>query len=618
MAGMVRSAIRPILALALMLTLLGAEGALARESGSGAGDERRVLVVVGAEPGQARAARRLVERLGGDVGQRLPIVHGFTARVPAGSVERLRRAQAVRTVARDVKLKLSSVRPVDYDLELATAGGDEAEEPAVGEEPSSGGGSISSAEAPSDGSTEPSSAPSIDPPPDEIPTDLPPDQVARDVIQDAAEDAAAGSSLAPDPVASGQDIAPAVQDAVIDPTAPVEPAADDGPSRARASMDLIRAASGAEGSGLTGAGVDVALIDSGVLGVAALDGPGKLVRGPDFSEDAYDPDLRGLDTFGHGSHMAGVIAGADPETGYQGIAPGARLVSVKVAGADGITSLVRVLMALDWVRRNRTTNGLNIRVLNLSFGVDARRSYVREPLAYAAEQLWNRGITVVASAGNQADGTGRLDLPAADPFLLAVGASDTQHTADAADDGVADFSSRDATRPPDIVAPGTAVVSLRVPGSTLDSEFPAARIGESFFRGSGTSQAAAVVSGLVAQLLEARPDLTPNQVKALLKAGAVDLPADVSADGAGRVDLARTLALHTPSAADAAQPFQPAILDLYALWADLRAEAQGTAPGVGTGENGWTGRRWSGRSWSGRSWSGRRWSGSDWGGADGS
>ena len=210
----------------------------------------------------------------------------------------------------------------------------------------------------------------------------------------------------PDPVAAGEDTVGVVQDAVADPVAPVVPEADDGPARARASMDLIRAATGAEQSGLTGAGVDVALIDSGVIGVGALGGAGKLVRGPDFSDDAWDPDLRGLDTFGHGSHMAGVIAGSDAGSGYRGVAPGARLVSVKVAGADGVTSLVRVLMALDWVRHHRDRDGLHIRVVNLSFGVDSRRSYVREPLAYAAEQLWQRGVTVVAAAGNQADGTG--------------------------------------------------------------------------------------------------------------------------------------------------------------------------------------------------------------------
>lgn len=538
-----------------MLSLLGAEGAHAAHG--------RVEVVVGAEPGKARAAERLVRRLGGEVSQRVAIVHGFTARVPERSIGRLRRARSVRTVARDVPLTLSSA-----------------------------------------------ALPAIDPPPAELPAGVPADDVAHDLIADAAADASAGSSLAPDPVASGED---AVSDAVADPIAPVEPAEDDGPARARASMGLIRASAGAHG-GLTGAGVDVALIDSGVLGVAALDGPGKLVRGPDFSEDAHDRDLRGLDAFGHGSHMAGVIAGDDAETGYRGIAPGARLVSVKVAGAHGVTSLVRVLMALDWVRRNRDADGLRIRVLNLSFGVDARRSYVREPLAYAAEQLWNRGIVVVAAAGNKADGTGSLDLPAADPFLIAVGATDMQHSDDAADDTVADFSSRDAVRPPDVVAPGTGVVSLRVPGSTLDEEFPAARVGDGFFRGNGTSQAAAVVSGLVARLLEARPELTPNQVKALLKAGAVDLPADVSGDGAGRVDLARTLELPVP--ADAAQPFQPALLDLRALWSDLRDEASGTAPTVGTGENGWTGRRWSGRRWSGRSWSGRSWSGRSWSGSD--
>ena len=139
-----------------------------------------------------------------------------------------------------------------------------------------------------------------------------------------------------------------------------------------------------------------------MLGVAGLDGAGKLVRGPDFSEDAYDPDLRGLDTFGHGSHMAGVIGGNDAATGYQGVAPDARLVSVKVAGADGITSLVRVLMAFDWVRRNRNSNGLHIRVLNLSFGVD-RASLVR---ARAARLRRRAAVEVAASPSSPPPATG--------------------------------------------------------------------------------------------------------------------------------------------------------------------------------------------------------------------
>ena len=114
------------------------------------------------------------------------------------------------------------------------------------------------------------------------------------------------------------------------------------------------------------------------------------------------------------------------------------------------------------------------------------------------------GIAVVASAGNEGAGAHLLDMPAADPYVIAVGASDTRATPDPADDRVADFSSRSFLRGPDVVAPGTGVVSLRVPGSTLDEEFPGARVGDGFFRGSGTSQAAAVVSGLAARLLAQR------------------------------------------------------------------------------------------------------------------
>jgi serine protease AprX len=198
----------------------------------------------------------------------------------------------------------------------------------------------------------------------------------------------------------------------------------------------------------------------------------------------------------------------------------------------------------------------------------------------------------------------RLDIPAADPFVIAAGASDTRDTADPSDDGVADFSSRSSFRTPDVVAPGTRIVSLRVPGSALDEEYAGARVGSRFFRGSGTSQAAAVVTGLAARLLSIHPELTPDQLKALLVAGAVDLPDPSSADGAGRVDLAGSLGAPVPSLTAARQDWPPAILHRRTLERALRDLRGDEQYGPGT--------EWSGRRWSGRRWSGRRWSGESW------
>src|SRR5204863_8639977 len=182
----------------------------------------------------------------------------------------------------------------------------------------------------------------------------------------------------------------------------------------------------------------VALLDSGAVELGGLERPGTLVRGPDFSSERDDPELAGLDTFGHGSHLAGVIAGHDPLSGFEGVAPGARVVSVKVAGADGVTSLERVLLGMEWVRLHSHDRGLNIRVLNLSLGTDETDDYRRDVLAWAAERLWRDGIAVVAAAGNKGADPQGLDLPAADPFVIAVGASDTAGTADPADGQAAD------------------------------------------------------------------------------------------------------------------------------------------------------------------------------------
>ena len=205
-------------------------------------------------------------------------------------------------------------------------------------------------------------------------------------------------------------------------------------------------------------------------------------------------------------------------------------------------------------------------MLNLSLGTSDEADYRRDFLAWAAEQLWKDGIAVVAAAGNEGDHAHVLDMPAADPYVIAVGATDTGATPDPADDRVADFSSRSELRGPDVVAPGTGIVSLRVPGSTLDEEFPGARVGDGFFRGSGTSQAAAVVSGLAARLLSQRPELTNDQLKALLEAGAVDLADPASADGAGRVDVGRSEALATPDARTAEQKWPASLPDLKRLF----------------------------------------------------
>jgi serine protease AprX len=292
-----------------------------------------------------------------------------------------------------------------------------------------------------------------------------------------------------------------------------------------------------------GAGVDVAVVDTGVARVPGL--ADRVVDGADFSTDALDPSKRYIDGFGHGTHMAGIIAGFDPAHGFSGIAPGSRVVNVRVADHDGVTSLVRLLAGIDWVGRNAHRDGLNIRVLSLSLGGPTDGGYRSDPLAYAVEQAWKSGVAVVVAAGNGGVASTSLDSPAYDPYPIAVGAEDTTDTPSLADDHVAEFSSRGAAdRLPDVVAPGVGIVSLRVPGGLLDQQFPAARIGDGFFRGSGTSQATAVAAGAVARLAALRPELSPDALKALLRASARPLPGfDAQVQGNGLIDLVGAAAL---------------------------------------------------------------------------
>ncbi|MEV4639225.1 S8 family serine peptidase [Actinoplanes sp. NPDC049548] len=438
-----------------------------------------------------------------------------------------------------------------------------------------------------------------------------------------------------------------------------------------------------DAASLTGAGIGVALIDSGIAPVKGLNQPGKVVNGPDLSFESQVPGLANIDTYGHGTHMAGIIAGSDPATPagtprYDGIAPGAHIVSLKVAAADGASDVSQVIAAIDWVVTHRNDPGLNMRVLNLSFGTDSVQSATLDPLSYAVEAAWRKGIVVVVSVGNDGTTAPRVTMPAANPFVIAVGAADSAGTETRLDDTVATFSSRgNATRHADLLATGRSVVSLRDPGSYIDSNYPGARVAdatgeERFFRGSGTSQAAAVVSGSVALLLQQRPSLTPDQVKKLLMQTADPLvQADPIGAGSGQLDIARAVSLPTPG--DAGQKFPAATglgtlegargtshviddttgtvlrgeVDIFGVawnakqwaaaakdgkawnggtwngsvwtgssftgtsWAS-RTWAAGTWTSLNWAGRSWTGRSWTGRSWTGRSWTGRSWTGGTW------
>ncbi|NIA25675.1 MAG: S8 family serine peptidase [Gammaproteobacteria bacterium] len=317
--------------------------------------------------------------------------------------------------------------------------------------------------------------------------------------------------------------------------------------------------------GYTGAGVTVAMIDTGIVPVPGLTVPGKIINGPDLSLESSYENLRYLDAYGHGTHLAGIIAGRDDDVRdiprnkdlkhhFVGVAPGARILNVKVGDAVGEADISQVIAAIGWVVKHRDDNDMNVRVLNLAFSVDSDKDYRSEPLAYAVEAAWKAGIVVVVAAdGNDA----ALRSPAFDPFVIAVGADDPQGTSTVRDDEVPEFSNCGTnSRSVDLIAPGHSIISLRDPGSFADYFYPEARVGDRFFRGTGTSQAAAMVSGATALLLQQRPDLTPDQVKALLTSTARPIPeASDVCQGGGLIDLKALYKAPTP---DATQTWQPA------------------------------------------------------------
>jgi serine protease AprX len=403
-------------------------------------------------------------------------------------------------------------------------------------------------------------------------------------------------------------------------------------------------------AGYTGQGVDVALIDSGVVPVDGLTTAGKVVNGPDLSFESQDASLQYLDTFGHGTHMAGIIAGRDDAVQtvsagdskhFLGMAPDARIVSIKVADAHGQTDVSQVLAAIDWVVQHRYDNGLNIRVLNLSFGTDSSQAYQLDPLAYAAEQAWLQGIVVVVSAGNGGNSANGLADPAIDPYLISVAAADTASTTNVSSHIPASFtSSGDGVRNPDLAAPGVHIASLRVPGSYIDSQYgETATVATRFFRGSGTSQATAIVSGAAALVISQRPSITPDQVKALLVDHTHSMGGDPTRRGSGELSLANARRAATPNVTQSFDVSTGGGSVESARGSDHVSDSQGNTltgeqdifgnavstarrssnyEGESEGSDGqssrsrWWGHDWSTGSWTGSAWTVARWATRDW------
>jgi serine protease AprX len=312
--------------------------------------------------------------------------------------------------------------------------------------------------------------------------------------------------------------------------------------------------------GVDGQGIGIAVIDSGIAPHSALGN--RVVANVSFVTG--DPEM--TDAYGHGTHVAGIIAGSPvPAFGVApayagGIAPRARLVNVRVLGADGSGYTSDVIDGIDWVVANRTR--YNIRIINLSLGHPVTEACATDPLCQSVNQAVQAGIVVVVAAGNAGqapDGRailGGISSPGNSPYAITVGAVNTWGTVDRSDDTVAAFSSRgpsayDLTVKPDIAAPGMKIVSLQADGALLPSMYPSIHVagsgGNAYMYLSGTSLAAPMVSGGVALLLQGSPNLSPAQVKFALQNGASAMAdAGLMGAGAGSVNFwaARQIAVY--------------------------------------------------------------------------
>jgi serine protease AprX len=383
--------------------------------------------------------------------------------------------------------------------------------------------------------------------------------------------------------------------------------------------------------GVTGRGVGVAILDSGIAPHPDL--AGRIVAAVDFtSGDNSGTLVPPADPGGHGTHVAGLVAGDGTSSGgaYAGVAPGANLIDVRVIAAHGSTNVSTLIAGMQWVLAHRAD--YNIRVVNLSAGGPATTTYRNDPLATAAEVLVFAGITVVVSAGNEGPKQRTITSPGIDPYVITVGGIDDSGTTTTVDDDLASWSSRgltpiDGLAKPDVVAPGRKVVSLRSPGSRLDQELPDRLVvgldplAPAYFLLSGTSMAAPIVTGVVALMLERSPALTPEQVKNRLKGTATALPfGSPETTGSGLVDAPAAVAA-TDQTADAAtgqvsagfaSEMYPFLFGQPITWRDLTLNGGVDSNGVAWSEVSWLNVAWDAVTWQNVKWEAFNWSAVNW------
>ena len=377
--------------------------------------------------------------------------------------------------------------------------------------------------------------------------------------------------------------------------------------------------------GDTGQGVTVAILDTGINGNLP-DFAGRLIGGVDLT-GGHSPFT---DEYGHGTFVAGLIAGSGASSGgqYPGEAPGADLVSIKVAGATGQTTIASVVRGINWAVDHRVQYGID--VLNLSLGAIPSGPTATEPMDQAVERAWKAGVAVVVSAGNAGPNAGTITSPGDDPLAITVGAFADNNSPSPANWYACPWSSVGPTQfdgwlKPDVVAPGRSVIGLLDPGSTIALANPLSVIGNGNFVGSGTSFSTAITSGAAALVLADNPGATPDELKGRLLANA--LPGETQApliEGHGFLNayyaaMSPSVTYNQSGARSAETVNPPGTVDLGTTWVPSSWNMANWTGSAWTGGawNGsaWTGSAWNGSAWTGSAWTGSAWTGSAWTGS---